>query len=141
MRYFCTVLWWASVVTSVYAQEDTPNLQDSLFYVIRSDSTTLLVEVPPETVGGITVFHEHLMRTLRYPEKARKKKIQGKIWVEFIVEKDGALSNIKVIEGIGGGCDEEAMRVIRTSPPWKAGNYKGHPVRVYMRMPISFKLG
>jgi protein TonB len=66
--------------------------------------------------------------------------IEGKVFVEFIVDKDGKLTNIKVVRGIGGGCDEEAIRVISRMPNWKPGKQRGMPVKVRMIIPIHFVL-
>ncbi|MCR9085012.1 MAG: energy transducer TonB, partial [Cyclobacteriaceae bacterium] len=83
----------------------------------------------------------HLAKNLRYPEMARDKGIEGTVVVRFIVEKDGSISEAKILRGIGGGCDEEAIRVLQLSPKWKAGVKDGATVRTEMRLPIRFKLG
>jgi len=79
-----------------------------------------------------------LYKNAVYPPLAKEKKISGKVFVQFVVEKDGKISNIKVIRGIGGGCDEEAMRVISLMPAWKPGTQNGKPVPVYFTLPIIF---
>ncbi len=60
--------------------------------------------------------------------------------MEFVVEKDGSISDVKVLRGIGGGCDEEAVRVVKSMPKWKPGKQRGQPVRVYYTLPIDFKI-
>jgi protein TonB len=67
--------------------------------------------------------------------------IEGKVYVQFVVDKDGTLTDIKALKGIGAGCDEEAVRVIGGSPKWKPGKQRGRPVKVRMVLPIIFKLG
>ena len=101
---------------------------------------TLYVEVMPEFTGAQTAWARYLQENMRYPTLAREKNIQGKVQLSFIVEIDGSLSEIKVLKGIGGGCDEEAIRVLKNSPQWKPGIQNGMPVRVSYTMPISFKL-
>ena len=78
---------------------------------------------------------------IKYPEAAIDKNIEGRVFVSFVIEKDGSVSNVKVLRGIGGGCDEEAARVISSMPKWKPGKQKGEFVRVSYQIPIMFKLG
>lgn len=67
-------------------------------------------------------------------------RISGRVYVQFIVEKDGSISNIEVVKGIGGGCDEEAVRVLGNAPAWKPGKQRGRPVKVKMTIPIFFTI-
>ena len=80
------------------------------------------------------------MNNIKYPEVARTSGITGTVYVQFVVEKDGSISDVKVVRGIGGGCDEEAVRVVKSMPRWKPGKQRGQPVRVYFTLPIEFKL-
>jgi protein TonB len=98
------------------------------------------VEIMPEFVGGMDAWAKFLGKNLRYPIQARDEGIQGRVTVSFVVEKNGELSNVKVLRGIGYGCDEEAIRVIKKSPFWKPGFQNGRPVRVSYVMPIVFRL-
>jgi TonB family protein len=98
------------------------------------------VEQVPTFPGGDLAFSKFISRNVRYPAIAREKNIQGRVIVSFIVEKDGTLTNTKVLRGIGGGCDEESVRVISLSPNWKPGSLNGKPVRVQYSVPISFAL-
>ncbi|UOE48939.1 TonB family protein [Mucilaginibacter sp. SMC90] len=98
------------------------------------------VEQVPEFKGGINAFGKFLMTNIRYPKEAHDKNIQGRVIATFVVEKDGALSDIKILRGIGYGCDEEALRVLKLSPEWKPGIQNGKPVRVQYSVPISFTL-
>ncbi len=98
------------------------------------------VEVLPSFPGGIEAFGNFLATHLRYPKVAHDAGVQGRVFCQFVVEKDGSLSNIKVVRGIGGGCDEEAVRVLAISPKWKPGLQNGQKVRVSYTMPISFQL-
>jgi len=98
------------------------------------------VDEYPEFAGGMKAFTKYMERNLRYPSQAQEDGIQGKVFLSFVVEKDGSITDVKVLRGIGFGCDEEAMKVIKKSPLWKPGKNKGIPVRVRYNMPINFNL-
>lgn len=100
-----------------------------------------LVDTPPSPVGGLEAWQRHLSDNLTYPTSARMKGIQGTVLVSFIVNTDGTIEAIELVQGIGGGCDEEAIRTIKISPNWTPGMIKGKAVRTRMKIPISFKLG
>ncbi|MEO5909694.1 MAG: TonB family protein [Pelobium sp.] len=98
------------------------------------------VEVYPSFPEGYKAFGEFLGNNINYPEEARKNNIQGKVLCSFVVEKDGTLSNIKVLKGIGSGCNEEAVRLLSLSPKWIPGKQDGKAVRVSFSIPIQFAL-
>jgi periplasmic protein TonB len=98
------------------------------------------IEAYPEFPGGMAAFTKYMGRNLRFPEMAIEGGIQGRVIVSFIIEKNGDLSNIKIIKGIGAGCDEEAIRVLAKSPKWKAGIQNKQYVRVAYTIPINFQL-
>lgn len=98
------------------------------------------IELFPEFEGGMGAWAKFIQRNLRYPEMAMEREIEGKVFVSFVVEKDGTISNVNIVKGIGGGCDEEAIRVIRKSPRWRPGMQHNIPVRVRYNMPLSFML-
>lgn len=95
------------------------------------------VEQMPESPYSIPEF---LNKNLRYPEFARQNNIQGKVLVRFLVSETGDVSDVTVIRGIGGGCDEEAKRVVAKFPKWKPGKQNGRPVKVLFTLPITFTL-
>lgn len=100
-----------------------------------------VVEEQPDFQGGGNVaFLEYVGKNLRYPEELKENKLEGKVYVEFVIEKDGSVENVQVLKGIGGGADQEAVKVIKNSPRWSPGKHGGEPVRVRMVIPISFKL-
>ncbi len=99
------------------------------------------VELAPEFHGGQAALGKYLGSRLRYPAGARQNKIQGKVYIGFIVEKSGNLTDFKVVRGIGGGCDEEAIRVLKSSPAWRPGMANGKAVRTSYVLPITFMLG
>jgi protein TonB len=90
--------------------------------------------------GGDAGFGKFLGREIQYPAQAKENNITGRVIVSFIVETDGSLTDIKVLRDIGGGCGEEAVRVLKKSPKWKPGMQNGRPVRVAYTCPIAFSL-
>lgn len=99
-----------------------------------------VVEEAPSYPGGDEARIRFLQENIKYPQMARESGIQGTVYVTFVVEKNGSVTDVKVLRGIGGGCDEEAIRVIQAMPPWNAGKQRGKPVRVQFNMPIKFTL-
>ena len=99
-----------------------------------------LLEKSPEFPGGMEAFIRYLRKNLQFPEQAREAGVSGKVFVSFVVEKDGRLTDITVIKGIGFGCDEEAARVLKKSPAWTPGIQNAKAVRVLYRLPLFFQL-
>lgn len=99
-----------------------------------------VVESMPGFPGGEAARITYLNENIKYPQMARESGIQGRVFVTFVVERDGSVTDVKVLRGIGGGCDEEAVRVIKNMPKWDPGKQRGKPVRVQFNMPILFKL-
>ena len=98
------------------------------------------VENIPQFPGGMDELYKFLAKNIKYPTEAREKKIQGRVILSFVVEEDGSLTDMRVARGIGGGADEEAVRVMNLSPNWSPGIQNGHLVRVAYSIPISFTL-
>ena len=99
-----------------------------------------IVEEMPSFPGGEGKLMEYVGKNVKYPQIARETGIQGRVFVNFVVEPDGSVSNVSVLRGIGGGCDEEAMRVVKNMPKWKPGKQRGKPVRVQYMLPVNFRL-
>ena len=99
-----------------------------------------LLERMPEPVGGKAAWSKFLIKNINYPAMATDAHAQGAVWVSFIIEADGKLSNIKVLRGPGYGMDEEAVRVLKMAAAWKPGIQNGHPVRVLFNIPIRFTI-
>ena len=116
---------------------EAPEIEDE---DLQEEEVFLSVEENPEFPGGPAKLLEYVQKNLKYPMMARESDIQGKVFVGFVVEKDGSVSNVKVLRGIGGGCDEEAVRVVQSLPKFKPGKQRGNPVRVAYTLPIVFKL-
>ena len=77
---------------------------------------------------------------IKYPKQAKNEGIQGKVFVQFIVKKDGSVDQVKVVKGIGAGCDAEASRVVKLLDQWTPGTKEGHPVDMHITLPIKFAL-
>lgn len=107
---------------------------------VENDQVWLATEVQPVFPGGEAALITFIGTNVRYPAKAREYRIEGNVYVSFVIEKDGSVTNVKVIRGIGGSCDEEAKRVISLLPNFIPGKQNGVPVRVQQIVPISFKL-
>lgn len=113
----------------------------------NADSTSMqdtpvltLVELMPSFKGGEEAMYKWLSEYINYPQAAKETGITGMVIITFIVEKNGSITNAKILKGIGGGCEEEALRVIRAMPKWNPGKQKGVPVRVQFTLPVKFTL-
>ncbi|PLW91952.1 MAG: energy transducer TonB [Marinilabiliales bacterium] len=99
-----------------------------------------IVDELPSYPGGEEALFEYLAENVRYPQYAKNKGIQGTVFAGFVIEKDGSITNIKILKSIGGGCDEEVIRVIENMPKWTPGKQRGKTVRVQFNLPIKFVL-
>lgn len=99
-----------------------------------------VVEQMPSFKGGEEALFRYLGENIKYPSMAKDAGIKGIVYVNFVVMEDGSIQDVKVLRGIGGGCDEEAMRVVKNMPSWDAGKQRGKPVRVSFNLPIRFTL-
>lgn len=99
-----------------------------------------VVEEMPTFPGGDESRVRFLTENIKYPQMAKESGIQGTVYVTFVIDERGRVADVKVLRGIGGGCDEEAIRVVKMMPPWNAGKQSGKPVRVQFNMPIKFTL-
>lgn len=98
------------------------------------------VEIMPTFPGGEFKMYEFLAMNIRYPQRAREDGYSGTVYVRFVVEPDGTITNIEVAKGVGGGCSEEAVRVVKMMPNWIPGEAFGKKVRVTYTLPINFRL-
>jgi periplasmic protein TonB len=118
----------------------TPTTDNIIPEEPKDDEPHLIVEDQPKFGKGMEDFYKYVSKNIEYPKQARRIGVEGKVFVQFVVDKDGSLSDIKVLKGIGAGCDEEAVRVLKESPKWNPGKQRGRPVRVRMSLPIFFKI-
>ena len=99
-----------------------------------------VVEIMPSFPGGDETRIHFLQNNIIYPQLAKESGIQGTVYLTFVVDKDGSISDVYILKGIGGGCDEEAVRIVKQMPKWKPAYQNGKPVRVLFHMPIRFTL-
>jgi TonB family protein len=138
-------LWKCANKQEGYYFEETYN--QGLFVkgaVIEKDGrehTYFNFEETAKPKRGMAHFYKEISKVMIYPKAARKKKIQGKVFVQFIIDKEGNITEPKVIKGIGGGCDEVALDAIRKSSKWIPGNQRGRPVKQRYTLPLIFSLG
>ncbi|KXX67927.1 energy transducer TonB [Flammeovirga sp. SJP92] len=121
-------------VIEEYIPDDEPDDE------VIENEVHIIVEKTAAFKGGMGKFYRWLGKKLKYPSHAKRLGVEGKVFVEFVIEKDGSLSNLKVVRGIGAGCDEEAIRILKMCPKWSPGEQRGRPVRQKMVLPISFRL-
>jgi len=98
------------------------------------------LEKNPMPMGGYEAFYTYVAKNVKYPAQAQRMGLEGKVFVQFIVDQTGKLTSIEVMRGIGAGCDEEAVRVLKNAPIWEPGKQRGRAVKVRMVLPITFKL-
>lgn len=147
-------------VTQIEIVEDDVEIEDEIEIDVEADMETeveeyvpvfeeeeveeaeifTVVESMPEFPGGQTSLFQYLQKNIEYPEIAKESGIQGRVFVTFVVEKDGSVTDVRVLRGIGGGCDEEAVRVVKSMPKWNPGKQRGKPVRVQFNLPVKFTL-
>ncbi len=106
----------------------------------ESDEIFLVVEENANPKGGISEFYQYVGNHIKYPAQARRLRVEGRVYVEFVVGKDGKIFDAITVKGIGAGCDEEAVRIILSAPAWNPAKQRGKPVKQRMVLPITFKL-
>jgi protein TonB len=100
----------------------------------------IVAEEMPAFPGGAAAFQQFLKLKINYPEEALRRNLSGKVHVSFVVDEEGRILDPKVVKGLGGGLDEEALRLVRIMPWWTPGRVSGQPVRVACTLPIGFKM-
>jgi len=121
---------------------DLADLQQKQNQVVEEEVTEpyRYVEQMPEFPGGDEALMKFLFNNIKYPHMARESGIQGTVYITFVVSKTGQISGVSVMRGIGGGCDDEAVRVIKSMPSWIPGRQNGKPVPVQFNLPLRFTL-
>lgn len=100
----------------------------------------IVSETMPSFPGGMDGFYEYLYSQLKYPKEAIRYDVDGKVFLSYVIDKDGSITHVKILKGIGSGCDEEAIRVLENSPKWSPGKQRGIPVRVRQSIAVNFQL-
>jgi len=124
----------------VFSLKDKPSGHQAKKDISDEDAPLLIVDQMPEYPGGADAMMNFLGQNIKYPADAVKNKVSGRVMVQFIVDSKGKIKKVKVLKGIGSGCDEEAVRVVSMFPDWKPGVHNGKPVSVYFTVPIVFTL-
>ena len=106
----------------------------------KENKVYAVVDKQPSFVGGPAALKKFWEENIQYPEEAKKKNVTGTVYATFIVRADGSVTDIKIIRGIGSGCDEELVRVIKLMPKWVPGEHKGQKVDVQFNLPVKFQL-
>jgi periplasmic protein TonB len=124
----------------VVTEEVAEVVKEEVIEVEESKPVFTIVEEMPSFPGGEAERNKFLAENIVYPQQATENGIQGTVYVSFVVDSKGNVTDVKVLRGIGGGCDEEAVRVVKMMPQWHPGKQNGKLVRVLFNMPIYFKL-
>ena len=106
----------------------------------RIDRIYTTVDVEPKFPGGMDGLALFLQRNIKYPKAAQEANLEGTVYVSFVVERNGEVSNVKILRGIGYGCEDECIRVVKLMPKWKPGKNNGRKVRVQYNLPVRFIL-
>ncbi len=133
------------LVVDAGLNEDTKNIAIAPVIVeeeeeVKEEEIFTVVENEPEFPGGMEALYKYLAQNIKYPQLARENGITGKVYVTFVVEKDGTIANPKILRDIGGGCGAEAIRVVKAMPKWSPGKQRGKAVRVQFNLPVNFNL-
>ncbi len=118
-------------IAQVTVEDEEEEVEDEIFQVVEQD---------PEYPGGVDALYKFIQQNLKYPQLAKENNITGRVFVQFVVEKDGSVSNVKAARDIGGGCGAEAVRVIKSMPKWTPGQQRGKAVRAAYTLPVNFVL-
>lgn len=118
-------------ITPVKIEEEEEEDEQEIFQVVEND---------PEFPGGVDAMYKYLAQNIKYPQLARENNITGRVYVTFVVEKDGSVTNVRVLRDIGGGCGQEAVRIVKAMPKWTPGKQRGKAVRVQYNLPVNFSL-
>lgn len=110
---------------------EEPEEEEQIFQVVEDD---------PQFPGGIQELMKYLQKNIKYPSICQEQGIQGRVIVQFVVEKDGSIADVQVIKAVNPYLDKEAVRVVSTMPKWSPGKQRGKPVRVRFTLPVTFRL-
>ncbi len=121
-------------------RENAPAISQAAETPTNFNAPLIAAQVEPAYPGGSTAMGNFIRGNYRYPRAAQDANVEGTVYVQFVVNLDGSISNSRVIRGIGSGCDEEALRLVNMMPKWVPGKQNGSPVAVYHTVPIRFQL-
>jgi protein TonB len=125
LRFFVlSIMLFSGIAKEVYGQEE-------IFDVVEKN---------PSFPGGHEAINAYMMENMSYPDSAKIMGVEGTVYLQFVVETDGSITNIKILRDIGYGCAEEAVRLVKSMPKWNPGTHRGKAVRVRYNCPIIFNL-
>jgi periplasmic protein TonB len=127
-------------IEAVALEEEVAVVKEEVIEVEEKKPIFTIVEEMPSFPGGDEPRVKFLRDNIVYPQMAKENNIQGTVYVSFVVDSKGKVTDVRLLRGIGGGCDEEAIRVVKLMPPWNPGKQNGKSVRVQFNMPIRFTL-
>lgn len=127
-------------IEAVAIEEAVAEVKEEVIEVEEKKPIFRIVEEMPSFPGGDEPRVKFLRDNIMYPQMAKENNIQGTVYITFVVDSKGHVTDVKILRGIGGGCDEEAIRVVKLMPPWNPGKQNGKSVRVQFNMPIRFTL-
>ena len=130
----------AKPIEAVALEEAVAEVKEEVIEVEEKKPIFTIVEEMPSFPGGDEPRVKFLRDNIVYPQMAKENNIQGTVYVSFVVDSKGKVTDVRLLRGIGGGCDEEALRVVKLMPPWNPGKQNGKSVRVQFNMPIRFTL-
>lgn len=129
-----------SALIAVAAAQEPAGRNDNKGSVNLNDEVFTVVETAPVFPDGQEGLTKYIQENIQYPIEAKEKGITGNVFVTFIIEKNGSVSNVKVLRDIGGGCGDEVVRIVKAMPHWEPGKQRGKPVRVQFNLPVNFSL-
>jgi len=129
------------ITASMEPQDKEKKKTEAKYVPVQPDKNGVypVVEQQPKYTGGDEARIKFMIENIKYPEEAKKNGLQGNVFVTFVIQSDGAVTDVKILRGIGGGCDEEAVRVVKMMPNWIPGMEKGKKVAVQFNLPIKFR--
>lgn len=126
-------------IPEVEIEEEDEIEPDIIDEEIDEEEIFMIVENQPEFPGGNGALFNFINKNIKYPIQAIEMEIEGMVVVQFVVNKKGEINDVKIIKSLGGGCDEEAIRIVKSMPKWKAGRQRGKPVNVSFNLPLRFQ--
>lgn len=137
---FLFILLICPIFSFAQVEEPVEQVPEEVIEIVPNEKVLDFVEVEPKFPGGAVAMAQFIQDNVNYPEAARENGEQGIVYIKFVVEKDGAISNVTVRKGVYESLNAEAMRVIKKMPNWIAGKQNSKPVRVNFTLPIHFRL-
>ena len=116
-------------------------VREKMFGLPDASGVYTMVDEQPTPEEGLQEFYTYIQKNLEYPAQARRMGIEGRVFIQFVVDQEGAITEVEAIKGIGAGCDEAAERVLKNAAAWNPGYQQGQAVKVRMVLPITFRLG